>query len=334
MRSRGWVRAAALGAAVVLLLAACGDDDDDDTSATTGGGSETTTADTDAGADTTVATTADTEVTDTTVAEDTTTTVPAVEATAVDVTMADFSFDTGGVTEVPAGAVTVTATNEGAEEHQAGIMRLNDGVTFQDFATAADTDLGAALALVSLHGGPNAIGPGETGSATTFVEAGDYAFICFIPSPSDGVPHAAKGMVATFTVTGEADPAVADAVLASAEAGVATSEFAFDVPSDFDGNGTFAIDNTGGEQIHEAVFYRLADGATVDDAVAALSAETPTGPPPITPAGGVTLVMPGEQSTFDLALDPGSYAILCFVPDTETGAPHFLLGMAAQVDIS
>ena len=183
-------------------------------------------------------------------------------------------------------------------------------------------------------GGPNAVAPGETGSATTFVEPGDYAFICFIPSPSDGIAYVAKGMVATFTVTGEADPAAADAVLAAAEAGVATSEFAFDVPSDFDGNGTFAIDNTGGEQIHEAVFYRLADGATIDTTCVAASVETPTGPPPITPAGGVTLVMPGEQSTFDLALTAGSYAVLCFVPDIETGAPHFLLGMAAQVDIT
>jgi hypothetical protein len=331
-KSRRW-RAIALGAALVLVLAACGDDDDDDTSTTTGGGSETTTAETEAPTDTTVATTEDT-ATDTTEVEDTTTTAVPVEATTVDVVMDDFSFDTGGVTEVPAGAVTVTASNAGAEEHQAAIMRLNDGVALNDFAATADTDLGAALQLVTLHGGPNAIAPGGTGTATAALGAGDYAFICFIPSPSDGIPHAAKGMVATFTVTGEADPAVGDAVLASSEGAVATSEFAFDIPPAFDGNGTFTIDNTGGEQVHEAVFYSLTDGATVDDAVAALTADPPTGPPPIVPAGGVALVGPGDQTTFDLALDPGSYAVLCFIPDVETGAPHLALGMATQIDIT
>jgi hypothetical protein len=332
MRSSGWVRFAALGASVVLLLAACGDDDDDDTSTTTAGGTETTTAETGA-TDTTPATTDDSDVTDTTV-EETTTTVAPVEAETVDVVMADYSFDTGGVTEVPAGAVTVTVSNEGAEEHQAAIVRLNDGVTLGDFAATADTDLGAALQLVTLHGGPNAIGPGGTGAATTALEAGDYAFICFIPSPSDDIPHAAKGMVASFTVTGEADPTVGDALLASSEGSVATSEFAFDIAPEFDGNGTFTIDNTGAEQVHEAVFYELTDGATVDDAVAALTADPPAGPPPIVPAGGVALVSPGTSTTFDLALAPGSYAVLCFIPDVETGAPHLALGMATQVDIT
>ena len=95
------------------------------------GRAQSTTAETEAGSDTTVATTAETEATETTVADETTTTVATVEATVVDVIGADYSFDTGGVTEVPAGAVTISLTNEGAEEHQAGIMRLNDGVTFR-----------------------------------------------------------------------------------------------------------------------------------------------------------------------------------------------------------
>jgi hypothetical protein len=37
------------------------------------------------------------------------------------------------------------------------------------------------------------------GTTLVNLEPGDYTLICFFPSP-DGTPHAALGMVATFTV--------------------------------------------------------------------------------------------------------------------------------------
>ena len=74
-----------------------------------------------------------------------TTAAGAATPTEVKIGMADFSYSDVPAT-VTGGAVTVTATNNGQEEHQATILRLNDGVTLQqalgDFA--ADPNKGFA----------------------------------------------------------------------------------------------------------------------------------------------------------------------------------------------
>ena len=99
-------------ASLLFVAAACGDDSDDGSAATTGGGAATTAA-----AGTTAA------------APETTAAAPEAEPAVLDVTMADYSY--AAPTEVPAGLVTVNATNTGTEEHQATIVRLNDGVTLE-----------------------------------------------------------------------------------------------------------------------------------------------------------------------------------------------------------
>ena len=73
--------------------------------------------------------------------------------------MADFSYSDVPAT-VTAGAVTVTATNNGQEEHQATILRLNDGVTLQQALGDFAADPNKGFADVKLFGGPNSAAPG------------------------------------------------------------------------------------------------------------------------------------------------------------------------------
>ena len=42
--------------------------------------------------------------------------------------------------------------------------------------------------------------PGGRGWTTLDLQPGEYALICFVPDPADGVPHVAKGMLRTFVV--------------------------------------------------------------------------------------------------------------------------------------
>jgi hypothetical protein len=80
--------------------------------------------------------------------------------------------------------------------------------------------------------------------------------------------------------------------------------------------------------------YKLADGKTVDDVKTFLTSP-PAGPPPFTPAGGVSALVPGTEITVDVDLKPGSYALVCFLPDTAgSGKAHFELGMLKQVTVS
>ncbi len=128
----------------MLVAAACGDDSDS-SSATTAGGAATTGA-----------------AAATTAAAPATTAAAAATPTEVKIGMADFSYSDVPAT-VTAGAVTVTATNNGQEEHQATILRLNDGVTLQQALGDFAADPNKGFADVKLFGGPNSAAPGAIG---------------------------------------------------------------------------------------------------------------------------------------------------------------------------
>ena len=94
----------------------------------------------------------------------------------------------------------VILTNSGAEPHHVQFLRLNDGVSFEQFQEALALGEGPALALVQQMGGVGAIAPTYTAQAVLNLTAGEYVILCFVPSPSDHVPHLAKGMLQSITV--------------------------------------------------------------------------------------------------------------------------------------
>jgi uncharacterized cupredoxin-like copper-binding protein len=302
-----------LGGAVVALMlvaGACGDDS---------GSSSATTA----GAATTGAAAA------TTAAAAATTAAAAAQPTEVKIGLAEYSYSDVPAT-VAGGFVTVTATNNGKEEHQATLLRLNDGVTLQQALGDFAGDPNKGFADITLYGGPNSVAPGSSVSASADLPAGNYAFVCLIPG-SDGIPHAAKGMVAPFTVSA---PAGTAAPAPQSDGQIVTKEYNFTLPQSFSGNGTFDISNQG-EQNHEMAVYAVAPGSTAADVQAFLaSTEPPTGPPPIIPSGGISAAAPGSDVFVHLDLTAGDYVMVCFLPDTKTGAPHFTLGMIQPFTVS
>jgi uncharacterized cupredoxin-like copper-binding protein len=254
------------------------------------------------------------------------------EPAALDVTGADFSFDLGGTTQVDAGVYEVTLENRGKEEHQATLVRLNDGVELSELAAAGQADPTGVepLALFRGFGGPNGVAPGASATTTVALEPGNYQVLCLIPSPSDDVPHYQKGMLAPLTVA-EADGAATE--LPEADGELTGIDFGFEVPDDFDGSGTFLFNNEG-DQAHELTAYSVDDGTTVDDVLGFLGGDARAGPPPITPAGGVALLDQGASSNVEFDLDAGTYAFICFLPDVEAqGQPHFSKGMIEIVEI-
>jgi plastocyanin len=247
------------------------------------------------------------------------------------VTGKDYSFETPGT--VAAGITTINFQNTGKEEHQAQLVRINDGKSFQDLTGALQKgDPSAALALVSLAGGPTSVQPGSTGSATSDLKPGNYAFLCFI-SGADGVPHVAKGMVAPLEVTGTS----AGGTLPSGDATVTAKDFTFAVPPSVPtGAHTFSFTNQG-PQPHEAGIIKLNSGTTVEQITSILTGPplpsgAPETPPPWTDAGGIGGVSPGASATFTANLEAGAtYAFICFIPDPASGKPHAQLGMIVQI---
>jgi hypothetical protein len=251
---------------------------------------------------------------------------------------ADFSFDVPA--EVPAGWVHVTLTNEGSEDHHAQFISLPDGMTAEDaLGLLATQGEEAALAVVTLAGGPAAVAPGGVSKAVVWLEPGEHLIICAIPGP-DGIPHVAKGMFAAFTVT----PNEKASTPPTADYSVAMNDFVFSIPEQVEAKTTIFEAVNDGSEPHEFAVYRLADGIAPSDVLSALSAPAatpameehhhaspePALPPPMTAVGGFQAIHPGGKGYAIIDLDPASYAATCFVSSAANGgAPHIMLGMVA-----
>lgn len=247
----------------------------------------------------------------------------------------DFSFEMPA--KIPSGWTTVRLVNEGGEPHQAQLAKLDPGVTPEQIVSAgASGGDRAIVALLTVAGGPNTTAAhGGTTSVTVNLTPGDYVAMCFIPS-ADGTRHYAKGMIQRFTVTKA--PAQATAKAPKAKATITLSDFSFGFPSNgLPAKGVVAVKNTG-TQDHEITLDALAPGRTLDDAKAFLltppGAPTPSGPPPITEAGGIVGLAPGATGYLNLSLTPGTYVAACFFPDpTKAGLPHVIEGMLGTVTV-
>ncbi len=261
----------------------------------------------------------------------------------------DYAFEMPA--SVEAGWTHVTMDNQGMMEHHAMFLRPNEGSTIEDVQGVLETgDFGALFATATAVGGPN-VGPGHQASVAMNLEAGQYLLICAIPN-DEGIPHFALGMQAVLNVTdrtGDGTPPEADAT-------VNLVEMAFEgLPTDATaGTHVWEVADTG-TQLHELVILQLAEGVTIDQAIQIFSEPPPSaspvaspvvdqavaspaaGPPPGPPfaaIGGVAPLSPGESNYAVLDLAVGDYIAICFVPDAETGAPHFAMGMIAGFSVS
>lgn len=257
------------------------------------------------------------------------TTAAGAEPAQLDIEAREYSFT--AASSVKAGWVQVNLENVGKEDHQAQLARLNDGVTPQQLqeATAGDPTGEKALALVTLAGGVNAIPAGSKQTSVTELEPGNYLMMCFLPTPDGKSTHVAEGMAAPFAVTGTAGEGNEPAYDAQIEA----KDFTFDIPDMKSGEQTVEFKNNGPSP-HEATLYKVADGKTAADVQKFLGdPASASGPPPFAAAGGASAIGPGKSTYPTWDLEPGTYALTCFVPDKASGKPHMALGMFSSFEV-
>jgi hypothetical protein len=250
-------------------------------------------------------------------------TAPAAKARVVQVTGEDFKFDAPDV--IPAGLTEFRFLNKGPALHHMALLKLAGGKTVDDLANALAKP-GPLPSWAKELGGPNASAPGEEANATLILEAGNYALICFVDI--GGPPHFTKGMVKPLRVvppTGPSGPKPRADVTAT----LFDYNFKLSAPVRA-GKRTIRVHNTG-LQHHEVQLVQLAPGASLADFMKWM--EKMEGPPPGKPLGGIAGIESGMSQYFTADFVPGSYALICFLPDVKDGKPHFAHGMTQQIEV-
>jgi len=236
-----------------------------------------------------------------------------------------------GIAEsIEAGRYVVTMGGEaGPNDFALGglFVQLPEGVTVEDaMAQMSESEMGypAVFYESRLAGGRPAVAMlGETsGVAVIDLTPGEWVVID---------PSGARAPL-TFTATGEMP---ADLVEPETNATLEMGEMYFEVTDGafVAGDNTFALFNAGA-QPHFAEIMMVPDGTENANIEAAITMEM-GGTPEAEPVGfdqAMPVAYLAEQSTqvtswHSVTLEPGTYALLCFVADPETGMPHAMMGM-------
>jgi uncharacterized cupredoxin-like copper-binding protein len=135
-----------------------------------------------------------------------------------------------------------------------------------------------------------------------------------------------------------ADTAATPAAAASAAPNVVAitaSEYKFEMPDQIPaGLTTFQLTDAG-KELHHATLIKLDSGKTVADLANGIKNMKPGTPPPgwVIPTGGPNAIAPGSSGTLTMVVQPGNYAVVCFIPDSK-GVPHVAHGMMKALTVT
>jgi hypothetical protein len=238
---------------------------------------------------------------------------------------------------VNAGLMVVNFMNDGKEPHELSFVRLNDGVTVQQFKTALEKDPASSFALTRWHGGIATIMPGQSQRAVINLDPGQYVLSCFVESPN-GLPHFMEGMFAPFKVV--ANASANQTIEPTADGEVIIKNFSFTLPDLYPGTMILKVTNQD-PMAHEMNLLKLADGKTMQDVMTFLRKkkgppplnEASYGPAPYTYAGSLQPIENGMSNWVEVHLTPGNYVAMCFIPDPHTHLSHVEEGMIKQFTV-
>jgi hypothetical protein len=218
-----------------------------------------------------------------------------------------------------AGWTQIDFVNTGVEDHMMAVVALKPGVTAKQVKAAAlsqDQNSFGKIAAPGadpngVSGTPELIGPGQKTSTLSELPAGHYGIMCFVPTPTDGAPHIAHGMVKVF------DVAKAKSNLKPPSDGVVDvtlSDSAITFPSENLGRSLTAKVTNSGTTSHGFTLVKINDGKTFDEVKtyfdAFFNGDKPAGDPPGVIVGGVSSLAPGGIAYLEQSLTAGHYGYL------------------------
>jgi len=239
---------------------------------------------------------------------------------------------------VPGGIVQVTIENSSSIPMDIGIGRVLEGSTAEEVIALAQGGEETFIPLLTKASFLPSFNPIEAGAAkSAIMDLRTGQFIVDATehvegTPIAGAPHL-NAVFAANEIVGTTEPTT-DVV-------VDMVDFAYVMPDELKaGPQRWEFKNDGG-QWHMLFVVSLAEGATAEDVMAALSEAEPSGPPPFefVADAGTAPIGAGERIWLDFDLPPGQYLVGCPLPDIAAilaGGPplsHMEHGMMKMVTV-
>jgi hypothetical protein len=223
------------------------------------------------------------------------------------------------------GLAEITLENKGKSEGDLQLIRAEGDHSAEEVVEA----LGSAMqgkafpAWFFAGGGIGTTAAGESQTVTQVLEPGTY--YAFVTEGAQGTPDPES--VPTLEVSGEESDESVDA-----DTTVSAFEYGFEAEALPSGRTEIAFDNTGA-QPHHLLASPLVGNSTAADVERFF--KTNKGKPPLEEEGGqsTAVIEGGEGQLVTLDLEPGRYALYCFISDRQGGPPHALKGMVDEVEV-
>ena len=230
----------------------------------------------------------------------------------------------GAPESVEAGVTEITMTNEGESPHSGQLIRV-EGDRSEEEVLAGFEAASSGEPFPEWFfggGGTGTVDPGESRTVTQELEAGSTYWL--VDDEGQGEPP-----VAPIEITGESS----DETLDETDNLVTAVDFGFEADGLSAGEPvTFKND---GEQPHHIVAMPIIDDRASIEDVETFLKEEDGGKPPVDFEGGssTSVLEGGTEQVSAVSLDPGRYALVCFISNREGGPPHFTFGMIDEVDV-
>jgi hypothetical protein len=241
------------------------------------------------------------------------------------VVASDFAYQAPDT--IHAGLVRMRLRGAGREPHILQLVRLASPHRAEDYLEYREAH-GRDPVWAVHAGGPTVVFGTDSTEVLLDLAPGEYVMLCPVQSRSDHVAHAAKGMVRALTVL----PSPARRVREPrSDLTLTLVDYGFDFSTwPKPGRRIIRVENQAA-QPHEVALVRLEPGMHVADVLR--WAKDFEGPMPGRVVGGTTGLSRGEIALLDVTFAPGTYAVLCFVPDAKDGRSHVAHGMTAEFTV-
>jgi hypothetical protein len=248
-------------------------------------------------------------------------------------------------TEIEAGRHHIVLENTSDLEVDLEIVQLPEGITLDDvnaaFAEAEESPVFVPPDFfydMTWNGGPWAL-PGETSGVVLDLTPGEWYVALSSYDAETGEQVASEETM--FTVTGEMPE------LGEPEGiPIGLIDMDFTVPDTFEAGPQIWQVRNNGLQVHHIVMLGVPEGTTEDDVMelaAMFAAGPPASPEAASPVAApalnpeevtdeffTLLFSQGQFNLYEVDLEPGTYAMVCFMPDP-SGTQHVMLGMVEVI---